>query len=227
MTDRFDPLAQCVVVSECPVTRVGLSCLAERAGLAVACEALSLEVQRIRLLSPGCVIVLLDLSATALEAAECICRSVAGFVRCRVVGVRFGCGPTVGVRRLVAAGMFSYVAVGPDAGPLIHAIRAAAQGERVVHLRPGMRDIELVDSDLDIVRALTSLATDRDVGSELGLGASTVRHHIESVRAKALVQSRFQLGVWVRHANIVSSAPSPTDAPPSPGSAPRSDGFVL
>ncbi|ADD45181.1 response regulator [Stackebrandtia nassauensis] len=105
-----------------------------------------------------------------------------------------------------------------DAGPtlLIEAIRAAAGGESLVspaitvrllkHLaRPPAAPaaIPLSERELDVVERVARGRTNNEIAEELFVAVSTVKSHLESVRAKINVRNRTEIAVWAWENKIV------------------------
>lgn len=105
-----------------------------------------------------------------------------------------------------------------DAGPalLIEAIRAAAHGESLVspaitvrllkHLaRPPAvpAAIPLSERELDVVERVARGRTNNEIAEELFVAVSTVKSHLESVRAKINVRNRTEIAVWAWENKIV------------------------
>lgn len=105
-----------------------------------------------------------------------------------------------------------------DAGPalLIEAIRAAADGESLVspavtvrllkHLSappPAPASIPLTERELDVVERVARGRTNNEIAEDLFVAVSTVKTHLESVRAKINVRNRVGIAVWAWENKIV------------------------
>ncbi|MFD0556149.1 LuxR family two component transcriptional regulator [Stackebrandtia endophytica] len=105
-----------------------------------------------------------------------------------------------------------------DAGPalLIEAVRAAAGGEALVspsitvrllrHLsKPpaAPRVNPLSERELDVVERVARGRTNSEIAADLFLSVSTIKTHLESVRAKIGVRNRVEIAAWAWENNIV------------------------
>lgn len=105
-----------------------------------------------------------------------------------------------------------------DAGPtlLIEAVRAAASGEALVspsvtvrllrHLTqppPQPAQVPLTERELDVVERVARGRTNNEIAADLYLSVSTVKTHLESVRAKIKVRNRVGIAAWAWENRIV------------------------
>ncbi|MGH8793672.1 MAG: response regulator [Stackebrandtia sp.] len=105
-----------------------------------------------------------------------------------------------------------------DAGPtlLIEAVRAASAGDSLVspsvtvrllkHLtqpNPSPRPAPLSERELDVVERVARGRTNGEIAAELFVSLSTVKTHLESVRAKLGVRNRVEIAAWAWENNIV------------------------
>lgn len=105
-----------------------------------------------------------------------------------------------------------------DAGPalLIEAVRAAAGGEALVspsitvrllrHLSkpPATPRVNpLSERELDVVERVARGRTNSEIAADLFLSVSTIKTHLESVRAKIGVRNRVEIAAWAWENNIV------------------------
>lgn len=105
-----------------------------------------------------------------------------------------------------------------DAGPslLIEAIRAAADGESLVSPAITVRllkhlaqpptvpaKVPLSERELDVVERVARGRTNNEIAEELFVAVSTVKTHLESVRAKIGVRNRTEIAVWAWENKIV------------------------
>ncbi|MGH8877962.1 MAG: response regulator [Stackebrandtia sp.] len=105
-----------------------------------------------------------------------------------------------------------------DAGPtlLIEAIRAAADGEALVSPAVTVRllrnlakppaapaTIPLSERELDVVERVARGRTNGEIAGELHVAVSTVKSHLESVRAKISVRNRVEIAAWAWENKIV------------------------
>src|SRR5690606_37593227 len=105
-----------------------------------------------------------------------------------------------------------------DAGPalLIEAIRAAANGESLVspsitvrllrelsHPAPPAREFSLSERELDVAERVARGRTNSEIAAELYVSVSTVKTHLESIRAKLGVRNRVEIAAWAWQHRIV------------------------
>lgn len=102
------------------------------------------------------------------------------------------------VYRAEQAGAFSYVSKAGPAEDLICAIRAAARGERF--LAPEIKAVlaareahaALSPRELDVLKNLAAGASNKEIGSELGISGYTVKQYVASLLQKLKVCDRSQ-----------------------------------
>lgn len=105
-----------------------------------------------------------------------------------------------------------------DAGPtlLIEAVRAAAVGDSLVspsvtvrllrQLSPPTgppRDMPVSERELDVVERVARGRTNSEIAADLFVSVSTVKTHLESVRAKIGVRNRVEIAAWAWENQIV------------------------
>jgi DNA-binding NarL/FixJ family response regulator len=105
-----------------------------------------------------------------------------------------------------------------DAGPtlLIEAVRAAANGAALVSPSVTVRllqqlseppaapvDNPLSERELDVVERVARGRTNNEIAADLFVSVSTVKTHLESVRAKIKVRNRVEIAAWAWENRIV------------------------
>ncbi|GAA4905682.1 LuxR family two component transcriptional regulator [Stackebrandtia albiflava] len=105
-----------------------------------------------------------------------------------------------------------------DAGPalLIEAVRAAAEGEALVSPAITVRLLRrlaaparpqtpnpLSERELDVVELVARGRTNSEIAADLFLSVSTVKTHLESVRAKLGVRNRVGIASWAWENKVV------------------------
>lgn len=105
-----------------------------------------------------------------------------------------------------------------DAGPalLLEAIRAAADGEALVSPAITVRLLRhvakqpvkpaanpLSERELDVVERVARGRTNAEVAADLFVSVSTVKTHLESIRAKINVRNRVEIAAWAWENRIV------------------------
>ena len=105
-----------------------------------------------------------------------------------------------------------------DAGPalLVEAVRAAAAGDALVspsvtvrllrHLArpvPAPENMPLTERELDVVERLARGGSNSEIAAELFISVSTVKTHLESVRAKLKLPNRVAIAAWAWENGVV------------------------
>ena len=177
------------LVDDHALVRVGMRMLLEgEDGIEVVGEAASGEeaLPLVRKLQPD--VVLCDLHLPGLSGLEVTSRIVRGGSQTRVVVVSvLEHGPMP--RRLIEAGASGYVGKGGDAGELLRAVRAAAQGRRYLSSNiaqgmalSGINDREspfdaLSARELEVALLLVRGLRQEDIARRLSLSAKTINTH--------------------------------------------------
>ena len=105
-----------------------------------------------------------------------------------------------------------------DAGPalLLEAVRAAAGGEALVSPAITVRLLQrlaapptapaanpLSERELDVVERVARGRTNAEIAADLFVSVSTVKTHLESVRAKIKLRNRVEIAAWAWENRIV------------------------
>lgn len=177
------------LIDDHALVRAGMRMLLEgEDGMAVVGEAASGEeaLPMVRRLQPD--VVLCDLHLPGLSGLEVTARIVRAGDHVRVVVVSvLEDGPLP--KRLIEAGAFGYVGKGGDAGELLRAVRAAAQGRRYLSsgiaqgmALSGINDREspfdaLSARELEVALLLVRGLRQEDIARRLSLSAKTINTH--------------------------------------------------
>jgi DNA-binding NarL/FixJ family response regulator len=177
------------LIDDHALVRAGMRMLLEgEDGIVVVGEAASGEeaLPMVRRLQPD--VVLCDLHLPGLSGLEVTARIVRAGDRVRVVVVSvLEDGPLP--KRLIEAGAFGYVGKGGDAGELLRAVRAAAQGRRYLSsgiaqgmALSGINDREspfdaLSARELEVALLLVRGLRQEDIARRLSLSAKTINTH--------------------------------------------------
>ncbi len=121
------------------------------------------------------------------------------------------------VRGALEAGAAGYLLKDADARDVTAAIRSAVAGE--VHLDPAAAraltaslraprhdQAHLTPREREVVVAVASGATNRQIARTLGLGERTARTHVSNILAKLGLTSRTQAALWAVREGLVDDA---------------------
>lgn len=117
------------------------------------------------------------------------------------------------IHRALRAGAFSYVSKAGSADDLFRAIRAAARGEQF--LAPEVARVlaarethaALSPRELDVLRQLAGGASNKEIGSALGISAYTVKQYVTSLLQKLGVNDRSQAVLEALRRGLVRDLP--------------------
>jgi DNA-binding NarL/FixJ family response regulator len=116
----------------------------------------------------------------------------------------------------VQAGAVGYLLKDTNAEQLCKAIKAAAKGQ--VQLAPEaaarlVREVrspdvtaDLTPRETDVLRALATGLTNREIGRELGIGERTVKTHVSHLLSKLGLQSRTQAALYAVRIGLVTES---------------------
>ncbi len=125
------------------------------------------------------------------------------------------------VRAALEAGAAGYLLKDADAPDVAAAIRAAIAGE--VHLDPAaaraltaalraptQEQTPLTPREREVVAAIASGATNRQIARELGVSERTARTHVSNILAKLGLTSRTQAAMWAVREGLVDDTTGAT-----------------
>lgn len=199
------------LIDDHALVRAGMRMLLEgEDGIVVVGEAASGEeaLPMVRRLQPD--VVLCDLHLPGLSGLEVTARIVRAGDRVRVVVVSvLEDGPLP--KRLIEAGAFGYVGKGGDAGELLRAVRAAAQGRRYLSsgiaqgmALSGINDREspfdaLSARELEVALLLVRGLRQEDIARRLSLSAKTINTHKSRLFDKLGIRDSIALARMAGH----------------------------
>lgn len=106
--------------------------------------------------------------------------------------------------RRVRAGEFW---VGRDmVADLVHALAAMEPGTRAVPVLAAPRAFALTNRELEIVGAVASGYTNRQMAEKFGVAEDTVKHHLTSIFDKTGVGNRLELALFAIHHRLTSAS---------------------
>ena len=197
------------LVDDHALVRTGMRMLLHGAdGIEVVGEAASGEeaLPLVRRLQPD--VVLCDLHLPGLSGLEVTVRLVRSGIRVVVVSVLEG-GPMP--RRLIEAGACGYVGKGGDAGELVRAVHAAAQGRRFLsssiatsssradNASNGDRAVSSPDSANPCAMLLVRGLRQEDIARRLSLSAKTINTHKSRLFDKLGIRDSIALARMAGH----------------------------
>ncbi|WP_324499193.1 response regulator transcription factor [Nocardioides sp.] len=125
------------------------------------------------------------------------------------------------IRAALEAGASGYLLKDADAPDVAAAIRAAIAGE--VHLDPAAaraltaslrapqrEQAPLTPREREVIAAIASGATNRQIARELGVSERTARTHVSNILAKLGLASRTQAAMWAVREGLVEEPGRPT-----------------
>lgn len=202
--------APTAVVSDYSVVRAGLRALLGEGLTNVVAESPRSMAGVAGLWDVRLRLVLLDLSLPLTEACFEICRHLPQRPDApTIIGVHcWGPHPTR-IADLVSAGLGSYVSIARDGSALRAAVQALRRHEAMISVPDGSVLDTLLGGpmvtrlDVQIIGLLVRGLTDKEVGSRLGLSASTVKHRVNAVEKDHGLAGRCQLGAWAIRLGVV------------------------
>lgn len=115
----------------------------------------------------------------------------------------------------IRAGAIGYLLKDTEAGDLVRAIKAAADGQ--VQLSPKaaarlMREVrapdspeELTEREIDVLRLLAQGQSNKEIALGLSIGEKTVKTHVSNILSKLHVASRTQAALYAARIGLVDS----------------------
>ncbi len=115
----------------------------------------------------------------------------------------------------IRAGAIGYLLKDTEADALVHAIKAAAEGQ--VQLSPKaaarlMREVrtpdspeELTEREVDVLRLLAQGQSNKEIARSLNIGEKTVKTHVSNILGKLNVASRTQAALHAVRIGLVDS----------------------
>lgn len=185
-----------VLADDHPVTRLGLrAMIAATAGLTIVGEAPDgpAALKLCRELSPD--VALLDFWLPGLNAQQVLeqLRAESSPVRALVVS---GQGTLEAARLAKRSGAFGFLSKDTEPGALTRAVYEVAAGRAVwtVAQRRSFTELEqrpvLSARELEVLRALSTGASNKEIAQQLGLADGTVRIHLSNIFGKLDVDDR-------------------------------------
>lgn len=187
-----------VVADDHPVTREGLALILDaQDDLTVVGQASTGEeaVECYRALAPD--VVIMDLQMPGMGGARAIREILALDPEARVLVLTTFDGDE-DIHRAMHAGARAYLLKDAPREELLQAIRAVADGARVLATIVGARlaervtKHELTEREREVLRELAQGRSNREIGEVLGIAEGTVKSHVNSVVLKLGVSSRVE-----------------------------------
>lgn len=199
------------IVSDFPVIRLGLRVAVEATGARVTFEGAA-DPKSVGEAACCCDVMVVDVGTTPGQTSLVICKGMTEDARRAVpIGVEC-CGfRSVTLRALVDAGLAGCVSLDDGVGPLGACLTSAVQGESFFQFPRSIRSVasrlDVSERDIEMLSLMSAGLTYKEVADELQCGESTVKHHVERLRARLCFRTQFQLGAWARRCCLVSGTP--------------------
>lgn len=203
-----------IVVDDHPVVREGLCSMLDSPEIEVVGEAASGLEAVVVAERTGPDVILMDVrmpemdGLSAMAAIKRVCPQTSVLVLSTYDNVEY-------IIRAVVGGASGYLLKGTGRQKIIAAIKAIAEGETLLapqHLhavvsralresdqvrdRPHAGTQPLTPRELEVVKLLVEGLTNRQIADLLGVGASTIKTHVQSIIRKLGVSDRTQAAVW-------------------------------
>ena len=117
------------------------------------------------------------------------------------------------ILRAVEAGALSYLLKDVDPPELVHAVRAAARGETVLHPRVGSQVLRCVRGarapdpltrrERTVLSLIARGQSNRDIARGLSVSIETVKTHVSHILAKLGLQDRTQAAIYALNHDVV------------------------
>jgi DNA-binding NarL/FixJ family response regulator len=207
-----------VVVDDHELFRKGLGELFAQQGFDVVGEAADGNLACELVDSVGADVVVMDLDRPGMDGLEATRRLSETAPHTQVIAFTVAADAT-SVIAAIAAGACGYVVKDAAVEELISAVRAAAAGQSPISPRAAGPLFDLVRSqaaagnarplptltgrEVEVLRLLAEGKSNIEIGQELFLSPTTVKHHTSSILAKLGVGNRIQAAVEAVRAGIV------------------------
>jgi two-component system, NarL family, response regulator len=179
-----------------PVVREGLATLINgRSDMRVVAEAADGQEAVEKFLAHSPDIALLELRLPIMDGVEVVMSICAKMPAARLV-IFTTCKGEEDIYRAVKAGAFGYLLKETSLNEVIECIRAVARGTRWIPpgvaamLGKRVADRALTARELEVIRALTSGKSNKEIGTLLDISEATVKVHITHILEKLKVTGR-------------------------------------
>jgi len=185
-----------LIADDHPVVREGLATLINRrSDMRVVAEAANGREAVEKFLAHSPDIVLLELRLPIMDGVEVVMSICEKMPAARVV-IFTTCKGEEDIYRAVKAGAFGYVLKDTPLNEVVECIRAVARGTRWIPpgvaamLGKRVADRALTARELEVIRALTSGKSNKEIGTLLDISEATVKVHITHILEKLKVTGR-------------------------------------
>jgi two-component system NarL family response regulator len=185
-----------LIADDHPVVREGLATLINRrSDMRVVAEAANGREAVEKFLAHSPDIVLLELRLPIMDGVEVVMSICEKMPAARVV-IFTTCKGEEDIYRAVKAGAFGYLLKETPLNEVVECIRAVARGTRWIPpgvaamLGKRVADRALTARELEVIRALTSGKSNKEIGTLLDISEATVKVHITHILEKLKVTGR-------------------------------------
>ena len=185
-----------LIADDHPVVREGLATLINRrSDMRVVAEAADGREAVEKFLAHSPDIVLLELRLPIMDGVEVVMSICEKMPAARLV-IFTTCKGEEDIYRAVKAGAFGYVLKDTPLNEVVECIRAVARGTRWIPpgvaamLGKRVADRALTARELEVIRALTSGKSNKEIGTLLDISEATVKVHITHILEKLKVTGR-------------------------------------
>jgi two-component system NarL family response regulator len=185
-----------LIADDHPVVREGLATLINRrSDMRVVAEAANGREAVEKFLAHSPDIVLLELRLPIMDGVEVVMSICEKMPAARLV-IFTTCKGEEDIYRAVKAGAFGYLLKETPLNEVIECIRAVARGTRWIPpgvaamLGKRVADRALTARELEVIRALTSGKSNKEIGTLLDISEATVKVHITHILEKLKVTGR-------------------------------------
>ena len=185
-----------LIADDHPVVREGLATLINRrSDMRVVAEAADGREAVEKFLAHSPDIALLELRLPIMDGVEVVMSICEKMTAARLV-IFTTCKGEEDIYRAVKAGAFGYVLKDTPLNEVVECIRAVARGTRWIPpgvaamLGKRVADRALTARELEVIRALTSGKSNKEIGTLLDISEATVKVHITHILEKLKVTGR-------------------------------------